>query len=214
MISTLNLHHFVFETVNEKSTLKEDENTNSNDYAPADAVEQHHCVCSTDKYDDNLFGFDGMILSAPMAKIKDELKPPSFLMSFGLWVESLCPDARLVPTKSLLQFLTRDKEYFDMVQQSPLLYDDKPALRTGFVLLKFTEHIEKEMDKIRIPMLIMHGAADQVTDPTMSQILYDRCSCKDKEIKMIDGAWHALFIDTCREDVFDTADEWITQRIQ
>ena len=208
--------------VDEKSPLKlsdavkdrHEEMEVSNDYVPA-AVLQRERLCGDGvAVNEQLFGWDGMILSAPMVKIKDELKPPAFLVSLGSYLVPLLPDARVVPTKKLWDKLTRDEEYVAFIQKSPLLYDDKPALRTAFVLMGFTEHIEREMDKVRIPMLIMHGAEDRITDPAMSQILFDRCSCRDKEIKIIEGAWHALLLDTCRKEVFDTMDEWITQRIK
>jgi len=189
---------------------------NKNDYIPETLLETY---CNNDinvnvhnLSQDTLYGWDGLILSAPMVKIKDEMKPPQFLIDLAWYLVPLLPDARIVPTQSLVDKLTRDQTYFEMVKNNPLAYDDRPALRTAFVLKAFCDHIEKEMDKVKLPIFIMHGENDKVTDPAMSQLLYDKCSSKEKKIKVFKGAFHALLIDTCRKQVFDEIDAWIQQR--
>lgn len=42
------------------------------------------------------------------------------------------------------------------------------------------------------PLLILHGAADQVTDPHVSQFLYEKASTKDKTLKLYEGAYHSI----------------------
>lgn len=41
-------------------------------------------------------------------------------------------------------------------------------------------------------MLILHGAADKVTDPRVSQFLYDSASCNDKTLKFYEGGFHCI----------------------
>lgn len=41
-------------------------------------------------------------------------------------------------------------------------------------------------------MLILHGAADRVTDPRVSQFLYDNASSEDKTLKLYEGSYHSL----------------------
>ncbi|CAI7783271.1 unnamed protein product [Closterium sp. NIES-54] len=45
--------------------------------------------------------------------------------------------------------------------------------------------------QVTVPLLILHGAKDVVTDPAASQELFIRSSSADKEIKVYEGCWHA-----------------------
>jgi acylglycerol lipase len=42
------------------------------------------------------------------------------------------------------------------------------------------------------PLLILHGAADQVTDPHVSEFLYEMASTQDKTLKLYEGAYHSI----------------------
>jgi acylglycerol lipase len=63
--------------------------------------------------------------------------------------------------------------------------------------------------------LIQHGLADRVTDPKLSQALYDEACSEDKTIRLYDGMWHALpgEPDENIEKVYKDTIEWITDRI-
>ena len=159
--------------------------------------------------DDALYGWDGLILSAPMVAIKEEMKPKPFLIQLASFIVWLCPNARIVPTKPMVDKLTRCQKYFEFIQKSPLMYDDKPALKTAFNLLGFANKIESELEKVKLPLLVMHGEKDKITDPQMAQLLFDKCSSKQKKIKIFEGAFHALLLDECRDDVYKEVDEWI-----
>lgn len=39
---------------------------------------------------------------------------------------------------------------------------------------------------------MLHGAADQVTDPSISKLLHERAKSEDKTMKLYDDAWHCL----------------------
>lgn len=48
--------------------------------------------------------------------------------------------------------------------------------------------------QVSLPLLVLHGAADQVTDPSISQILFEKAKSKDKTIQLYDDAWHCLLL--------------------
>lgn len=43
-----------------------------------------------------------------------------------------------------------------------------------------------------LPFLIVHGGADKVTDPSVSELLYQSAVSQDKTLKLYPGMWHAL----------------------
>ena len=46
--------------------------------------------------------------------------------------------------------------------------------------------------QVSAPLLILHGAADKVTDPLVSQFLYEKASSKDKTLKIYEGGYHGI----------------------
>jgi acylglycerol lipase len=63
--------------------------------------------------------------------------------------------------------------------------------------------------------LVQHGLADRVTDPKLSQALYDEARSMDKTIRLYDGLGHALHgePDENIEKVYRDTIEWIMDRI-
>lgn len=43
-----------------------------------------------------------------------------------------------------------------------------------------------------MPLLILHGKADVVTDPSISKALYEKASSRDKKLILYDDAYHSL----------------------
>lgn len=54
-----------------------------------------------------------------------------------------------------------------------------------------------------LPLFILHGEADTVTDPSVSKALYEKASSSDKKLKLYKDAQHAL--------IEGESDEAITQ---
>ncbi|KAI3432977.1 Hydrolase_4 domain-containing protein [Psidium guajava] len=50
----------------------------------------------------------------------------------------------------------------------------------------------KKRAQVSLPLLILHGEADRVTDPSVSKALYEKASSKDKKLIMYPNAYHAL----------------------
>ncbi|XP_074307674.1 uncharacterized protein LOC141642698 isoform X3 [Silene latifolia] len=44
------------------------------------------------------------------------------------------------------------------------------------------------------PLLVVHGAADMVTDPNVNKFLYDRACSKDKTLKLYEGGYHSILV--------------------
>ena len=69
------------------------------------------------------------------------------------------------------------------------------------------------MPEITLPVLIMHGAADRLSDPGGSKMLYELVSSKDKTLKLYEGFYHEIFNEPRREQVFADMQAWLTARI-
>ncbi|KAL3830906.1 hypothetical protein ACJIZ3_019708 [Penstemon smallii] len=136
--------------------------------------------------------WDGIVLVAPMCKISEEMAPPLPLQKILILLSKLMPQAKLVPQKDLADLAFRESKKKQMAPYNVISYSDQTRLRTAVELLNATKYIESQVEKVASPMLILHGAADKVTDPNVSQFLYNNASSKDKTLKLYEGGFHCI----------------------
>jgi alpha-beta hydrolase superfamily lysophospholipase len=65
---------------------------------------------------------------------------------------------------------------------------------------------------VRVPLLVMHGTRDIVTDPAGSRQLYARASSNDKTLHLYPGLFHEIFNEPEREQVVGDLIAWIEKR--
>ncbi|KAK4423561.1 Caffeoylshikimate esterase [Sesamum alatum] len=136
--------------------------------------------------------WDGIVLVAPMCKISEEMTPPVPLQKVLIFLSKLMPQAKLVPQKDLTDLAFRESKKKQMAPYNVISYSDQTRLKTAVELLNATKYIESQVEKVASPMLILHGAADKVTDPRVSQFLYDKASSTDKTLKLYEGGFHCI----------------------
>lgn len=136
--------------------------------------------------------WDGVLLVAPMCKISEDVTPPALVLKALSILSCLLPEAKLFPQKDIGDLGFRDPVKRKLCEYNAISYNDQMRLRTAVELLKATKDIESQLEKICSPLLILHGAADMVTDPHVSQFLYEKASTKDKTLKLYEGAYHSI----------------------
>ncbi|KAF7846474.1 hypothetical protein BT93_L4277 [Corymbia citriodora subsp. variegata] len=88
-------------------------------------------------------------------------------------------------------------------------------LQTASELLRATDDIESQVEKVSSPLLILHGASDKVTDPSVSKFLYEKASSKDKTLKLYEGGYHCILEGESDEKIFMALDDivsWLDSR--
>ncbi|KDP29415.1 hypothetical protein JCGZ_18336 [Jatropha curcas] len=159
--------------------------------------------------------WDGIILVAPMCRIADDVKPPLLVLNALTLLARVLPKAKLVPQKDLSEVFIRDLKTRKMADYNVISYNDKTRLRTAVELLKATEDIEAQLEKVSSPLLVLHGAADKVTDPLVSQFLYERASSKDKTLKLYEEGYHCILEGEPGDRIyaiFDDITSWLDLR--
>ena len=82
-------------------------------------------------------------------------------------------------------------------------------------MLDATDDINARMEELKVPILLLHGEDDIVTDPKLSQILHDRCSSADKTITVYPKAWHDMLAgepEYMKKMVYADIVSWISSR--
>lgn len=136
--------------------------------------------------------WDGAVLVAPMCKIADDVTPAWPVQQFLIGVAKFLPRKKLVPTKDLADMAFKDKEKRKMCAFNVVSYRDKPRLRTAVELLRVTKEIESRLQEVSLPLLILHGEADIVTDASVSKALYEKASSSDKQLILYKDGCHSL----------------------
>ncbi|KAK4602142.1 hypothetical protein RGQ29_011269 [Quercus rubra] len=136
--------------------------------------------------------WDGAVLVAPMCKIADNMVPPWLLKQILIGVAYFLPTIKLVPQKDLAEAAFRDVKYRELTAYNIIAYKDKPRLRTAVEMLKTTQEIEHRLEDVSLPLLILHGEADIVTDPSVSKALYKKARSSDKKLNLYKDACHSL----------------------
>ncbi|CBI33650.3 hypothetical protein VitviT2T_021892 [Vitis vinifera] len=134
----------------------------------------------------------GAVLVAPMCKIADDMVPPKLLKQFLICIAHFLPKKKLVPQNDLAEMAFRDSKKRRLAAYNVIAYKDKPRLRTAVELLRTTQEIERRLKEVALPLLILHGEADTVTDPSVSKALYEKASSSDKKLNLYKDAYHAL----------------------
>ncbi|QNM83062.1 lysophospholipase [Sphingomonas sabuli] len=108
---------------------------------------------------------------------------------------------------------TRDPDRLAELQADPLIDGEVQPVATVAALARADERLEREFERITLPVFILHGTADKATKYQGSQEFYDRAGSADKTIKLYDGHYHDLLNDIGREQVMDDIAAWIDARL-
>ncbi|CAN6451626.1 unnamed protein product [Victoria cruziana] len=154
--------------------------------------------------------WDGIVLVAPMCKIAEDIMPPDFMVMIGKVLSVALPKAKLFPNQDLSDFVLRELDKRKMAQFNVISYNDKVRVRTAMELLKTTKEIERQLDKVSAPLLILHGSEDKVTDPQVSQFLYHKASSQDKTLKLYKGGYHGILEGESDERILEAINDIIS----
>jgi len=149
--------------------------------------------------------FDGLVLSGATLKVGTSVS--SGLIIVARVLSLLLPKMGLDVIDA--SAISQDKTVVDAYVDDSLVYRGKIRARLGAELIKAIQILLPQMSKIYLPILIMHGTADRLSDPRGSEILYDRVSSRDKTLKLYDGFYHEIFNEPGREQVFADMEAWL-----
>ena len=147
----------------------------------------------------------GVILSGATLKLSDDISP--FLVRISSILGKILP--KLPTVKVDRDALSHDLEVMKKYDNDPLVYQGGIPARTGAEFTRATKLIQKQMELVTLPMLIMSGTADRLSDPEGSKQLYERAQSKDKTLKLYDGLYHEILNELEKEQVLGDIVDWL-----
>lgn len=94
----------------------------------------------------------------------------------------------------------------------PLVYQEPAPARTAAELINAIERMRGRFEEVTVPLLVMHGGADEVTPPSGSRELYERAKSADKTLTIYDGLFHDLLHEPERGKVLSDMTAWMDAR--
>ena len=152
----------------------------------------------------------GLILSAPTLKAGSSITKRDKLLARIASV--LAPGAGVASVDATT--ISKDQAVVAAYVNDPLVYRGKISARLGAEILKAIEKtIPPLMQKIKLPILIMQGAEDRLSNPEGSRVIFEGVSSSDKTFKRYDGLFHEIFNEPERAIVFADMRQWLAARV-
>lgn len=150
----------------------------------------------------------GLILSAPALEPNENVSPVLIWLS-GV-ISFLFPRAPV--TKVDVKALSHLPEVIEAARKDPLSNDRPAPARTGYEILQAMRRIQEKAHGITLPVLLMHGTEDHLTNPRGSERLFELAGSEDKELKLYEGLYHEILNEEEWERVLGDIADWLDAR--
>ncbi|MDH3616650.1 MAG: lysophospholipase [Gammaproteobacteria bacterium] len=149
--------------------------------------------------------FAAAVLSGPAIRAPEQ---PS---RFALFIMRII--ARLLPRLGVMQLdssgVSKDPEVVQKYDNDPLVFRGKVTARLAAELFSEMDKVMAHATTIHLPLLILHGGSDSLTDVAGSKALHETVSSTDKKIIVYDGLYHEIFNEPERMAVLADMQDWL-----
>lgn len=152
---------------------------------------------------------NGVILSAAALKVSEDLSP--MLQRMAGIMSVLAPRLKTVKLSSV--HISKDPEVVATYDADPLVYRKGTKARMGAEMLAATKRVAGRLHEWTLPVLILHGGADKLTDPVGSQQLYEQAATEEKEFIRYKGFFHEIMNEPEKDQVLSDISNWINSRL-
>jgi acylglycerol lipase len=140
-----------------------------------------------------------------------EIPSSDFALAALKGLSHLAPHAHVIRLKN--EDFSRDPVVVEAMNNDLLTAHEVQPTRTIAELAKADARLKQEFSRITVPILILHGTADNVAKPSGSQRFYDEAGSADKTLKLYEGHFHDLLNDVDKEVVIADIQSWIGERV-
>jgi acylglycerol lipase len=147
----------------------------------------------------------GLILLAPALRI-DRMP---FEAAATPVVATLAPNAPVVDVPD--EHFSRSPDVVREMGEDPLIYHPAAPARTASAILDALGRIWAHPEAVTVPLLALHGTADQATDPRGSAELVSRAGTRDRTLLLYRGLYHDLVREPERDQIMRDVERWLDQ---
>ncbi|MDQ3989229.1 MAG: lysophospholipase [Actinomycetota bacterium] len=150
----------------------------------------------------------GLVLTGPLVQVEsgspvlERMAGVLSALTPNLGVLAVPPDA-----------VSRDPAVVAAYRADPLVHHGKVPARTGAEILATTLALPARLQRLRIPLLLVHGTCDRLAPAAGSQLVHDGVASPDRTLRLCEGLWHEVMNEPERDEILDEIVGWISQRI-
>jgi alpha-beta hydrolase superfamily lysophospholipase len=140
-----------------------------------------------------------------------QVPAPDFVLAVLKGISHIAPHAHVLRLKN--EDFSRDPARVEMMNHDPLIAHEVQPTKTVAEMVRADERLKKELARITLPILIVHGTADRAAKPSGSKRFYELAGSRDKTLKLYDGYFHDPLADLGKEIVMAEVVRWIDVRL-
>ena len=148
---------------------------------------------------------EGLIASSPYLRLA--FRPPAWKWNLGKVLQKLAPSVTF-PAGLDPKGISRDPAEVRAYTSDPLVHD-RVSPNYSFPVIEAGEWAVANAGSLRVPALILHGAADPIIDPQGSRDFHEKAP--GTNLVVIPGGYHELHHDLDRDRYFEAIDTWLGQ---
>lgn len=80
-----------------------------------------------------------------------------------------------------------------------------------YELLKLSRSVRKTLNRVHIPLLLIHSKEDDLTGVKSAKLVYDKAQSEDKEMVLLNNSYHMVLYDNEKDLVFNKCLEFLNQ---
>jgi len=142
----------------------------------------------------------------------NEIPAPDFALAVFKGLSHVAPHAHILHLKN--EIFTRDPKAVQAMDADPMIAHETQPTNTLAEMVRADERLKKEFPSMTLPVLILHGTADQATKPSGSKRFCETAGSKDKTLKLYEGHFHDLLNDLDKEVVMADIKNWIVRHLR
>jgi alpha-beta hydrolase superfamily lysophospholipase len=151
----------------------------------------------------------GVIATSPFLKLAFE--PPAWKLKIAKALLKIAPSLTM-DNELDVNAVSRDTEEVEKYKKD-LLIHDKVSPNYSIVFIETGQWALDNASKLKIPMLLMHGTGDELTNFKASKE-FAKNAGSSVTLKLYDGAYHELHNDIIKNDVLDEMTSWLNKEIK
>ncbi|GAB93922.1 putative monoacylglycerol lipase [Gordonia rhizosphera NBRC 16068] len=150
----------------------------------------------------------GLILSGAAVAPGADLSP--IMIKLAPLIGRIAPG---LPTTALSSAsISRDPQVVADYDADPLVVRAKIPAGLGGAMLATMRSFPERLPTLHMPLLILHGSADALTDPAGSEMVARLAGSDDKSLIVYDGLYHEIFNEPEQDRVLDDVTGWLAAR--
>jgi len=152
--------------------------------------------------------YAGLVMTGPALGVPTP--PPAWQVLLLRVLSAVAPGLKALELDA--NAICRDPAVVEDYVADPLVHHESIPARMVVSLFDEAARVMARAKDISLPVLLLHGAEDQLTSASASTEFVDMLASSDKRCTIYDGMYHELFNEPEKEVVLNTCCEWIKVR--